>query len=108
MGAALLATLIIASPTPIKGEASYYNTGTITASGEPFDPTDLTCATYHAEIGDRLLVVAENGNRVTVRVNDRGPHVKGRIIDLSEAAMRELIDLKHGIIKVKVYRHGLR
>lgn len=106
--------LMLISQQPVmpaaEGIASYYtvhSTSNMTASGEIFRDTDLTCAANFGEFGDRVLVVAENGKSVVVRINDRGPYAKGRIIDLSKAAMRTLDPgLGNGILRVKVYNLG--
>lgn len=95
--------------TPLAyGQASYYtieSSGSVTASGERLDDSTYTCAMPAGEFGDYVLVVADNGNKVVCRLNDRGPFVKGRIIDLSEAAMRRLHP-KAGLVKVTVYSLG--
>jgi rare lipoprotein A len=97
--------------TPVSGVASYYteSCGTVTASGERFDEDLMTCAMRNVPFDTHVLVVAENGNRVVCRVNDRGPFKRGRIIDLSKAAMRKL-DPEAGLLKVKIYgvRSGRR
>lgn len=92
-----------------EGVASYYtieSSSTLTASGEAFRDDALTCAMLEGELGRYYLVVAENGESVVVRHNDRGPYIKGRVIDLSRAAMRKL-HATAGKILVKVYPLGL-
>ena len=89
-----------------KGVASWYGPGfhgRKTASGERFDTTELTAAHLSLPFGTKLLVRNErNGKEVVVRVNDRGPYIKSRIIDLSQAAARALgID---GIGRVVIQR----
>lgn len=78
----------------IKGEASYYGPGfhgKQTASGEIFDQDDYTCAHKSLPFGTKLKVVRiDNGSSVVVRVNDRGPYVDGRILDLSVAAGKQI------------------
>ena len=78
----------------IKGEASYYGPGfhgKQTASGEIFDQDDFTCAHKSLPFGTKLKVVrVDNGSSVVVRVNDRGPYVDGRILDLSVAAVKQI------------------
>ena len=78
----------------IKGEASYYGPGfhgKLTASGETFDQDDYTCAHKSLPFGTKLKVVrVDNGSSVVVRVNDRGPYVDGRILDLSVAAGKQI------------------
>lgn len=92
----------------IEGVASYYtveSSGAITASGEPMRDDAYTCAMRGGEFNSWYLVVAENGRSVMVRLNDRGPYVDGRVIDLSEAAMRKL-DNEAGLLNVRVYALG--
>ena len=92
----------------IEGVASYYtidSSSRLTASGEKMQDNACTCAMLDGEFGDYFLVVAENGNSVVCRLNDRGPYVKGRVIDLSRAAIRKL-DTKAGLVKVKVFHLG--
>ncbi len=92
----------------VEGVASYYtveSSGVVTASGERMRDDVMTCAMRDGEFGDHFLVVADNGNSVVCRLNDRGPYVKGRVIDLSRTAMRKLAGRK-GLVKVKVYHLG--
>ena len=88
------------------GIASYYGEGfqgRQTASGEVFDQRKLTCAHRELPFGTRLRVTnLENDKSVVVRVNDRGPWVSGRIIDLSYAAAKQIGMLERGLVKVKV------
>ncbi len=89
-----------------RGVASWYGPGfhgRKTASGERFDTTELTAAHLSLPFGTKLLVRNErNGKEVVVRVNDRGPYIKSRIIDLSQAAAKALgID---GIGRVVIQR----
>jgi rare lipoprotein A len=91
-----------------EGIASYYtveSSSRMTASGELLRDDALTCAMRTGEFGEYYLVVAENGKSVVVRLNDRGPFKRERVVDLSEAAMREL-DLRAGLVPVRVYRLG--
>ena len=89
-----------------EGRASYYSSllhGRPTASGEQYDETALTAAHPHLPFDTQLCVTnLKNGRSTAVRVNDRGPFVGGRIIDLSRAAARELGMLRAGTAKVKV------
>jgi rare lipoprotein A len=72
------------------GFASVYNDQN-TASGEPMDPAALTAAHRTLPFGTKVTVTnRQNGRSTVVRINDRGPFVKGRVIDLSPAAAREL------------------
>jgi rare lipoprotein A len=88
------------------GKASWYGKeqqGGPTASGERFDMRKLTCA--HRTLRFGTLVEVENlknGQRVTVRVNDRGPFSRGRIIDLSWAAAKQIGMLDAGIVPVRI------
>ena len=76
------------------GDASYYGKGfdgKKTASGEIFDKDDFTCAHRTLPFGTKLKVVRKKtGASVIVRVNDRGPFAKKRVLDLSEAAGKKL------------------
>jgi len=86
------------------GAASWYGEqyhGKITASGEPFDMYDFTAAHATLPLGTFVQVTnLNNGRTVMVRVNDRGPFVKGRIIDVSYNAARILDFLKEGVQRV--------
>ena len=91
-----------------QGVASYYtptSSSALTASGERLHDDAFTCAMRDGEFGDYYLVVAEGGKSVVCRLNDRGPYVKGRVVDLSKAAMRKLHP-RAGLVKVKVYHLG--
>lgn len=82
------------------GEASYYGhelAGNRTASGERFNPAAYTAAHRTLPLGTRLRVTNRaNGRSVVVRVNDRGPFVRSRIIDVSLAAAREIGMVRSG------------
>jgi rare lipoprotein A len=85
------------------GVASFYSEGTRTASGEKYDPNELTAAHRTLPFGTRLRVTnVTNGRSVTVRVNDRGPFVAGRIVDVSYFAAERLGITERGVAKVKV------
>ncbi|TFZ07242.1 septal ring lytic transglycosylase RlpA family protein [Ramlibacter henchirensis] len=83
-----------------RGIASWYGLpfhGRRTASGERFDMTAMTAAHPTLPFGTHVKVRSlENGREVTVRINDRGPFTKGRIIDLSHAAARAIGLLSRG------------
>jgi len=89
-----------------EGMASWYGKefhGRPTASGERFDMHALTAAHPTLPFGARVRVTnLANGKSVTVRVNDRGPFTKGRIIDLSYAAAREIGIIESGTARVRV------
>jgi rare lipoprotein A len=85
------------------GVASYYKHGAKTANGETFDPKALTAAHRYLKFGTRVLVTnLLNGRSVVVRINDRGPFVGGRIIDLSYGAARAVGLHDSGVAKVRV------
>jgi rare lipoprotein A len=88
------------------GRASWYghpHHGQPTASGERFDMHALTAAHPTLPFGTRLRVVnLDNDRAVEVRINDRGPAVSGRILDLSYAAARALGAIGAGIVRVKL------
>lgn len=90
------------------GYASYYARslhGNPTASGETYNENELTAAHRTFSFGEKIQVTnLENGRSVVVRINDRGPFVKNRIIDLSYAAAREIGMIKSGIVRVSLER----
>ena len=89
-----------------KGKASYYSkkwTGRKTANGDRLHHDSMTCAHKTHPFGTLLKVTnPDNGKVVIVRVNDRGPYSRGRIIDLSWGAARELGILAKGVAKVEI------
>jgi rare lipoprotein A len=90
------------------GEASYYGRefmGSRTASGEKFDPNGLTAAHRTIAFGTRVRVTnLSNGKDVVVRVNDRGPWKKSRIIDISYAAAKQIGMHRSGTARVRLDR----
>lgn len=85
------------------GIASYYWQGQMTASGERFNPGALTAAHRSLPFGTRVRVTNHsNGRSVVVRINDRGPFIKGRIIDLSSAAAGVIGMKGAGLARVSV------
>lgn len=85
------------------GLASYYAEGARTASGEKLIPGELTAAHPTLPFGTRLRVTrVDTGRSVIVRVNDRGPFVKGRIVDVSHSAAEQLGLIRNGVAKVKI------
>jgi rare lipoprotein A len=85
------------------GVASFYTEGTKTANGERFDTHELTAAHRTLPFGTRLRVTnVATGKTVTVRVNDRGPFIPGRVVDVSYAAAETLGMVDGGIAKVKL------
>ncbi|HEY0132381.1 MAG TPA: septal ring lytic transglycosylase RlpA family protein [Allosphingosinicella sp.] len=89
-----------------QGTASYYGSelaGNRTASGERFNPHDLTAAHRTLPLGTRLRVTnVANGRSVIVRVNDRGPFVGKRLIDVSLGAAREIQMIRSGTAQVRL------
>lgn len=86
--------------------ASWYGPkfhGKVTANGEIYNQMALTAAHKSLPFGTMLRLTNEkNGKSVIVRINDRGPYIKGRQIDLSKAAAIELGAIERGVVKVKV------
>jgi rare lipoprotein A len=89
-----------------RGTASYYADdfhGRKTANGETFNMNELTAAHRFLPFGTSVKVTnMRNGKDVIVRINDRGPYIKGRIIDLSAGAAKKLGIMQSGIVKVKL------
>ena len=92
------------------GQGSYYAdkfAGRATASGAPYRPGKLTAAHNSLPFGTRIQVTnIRNGRSVKVVVNDRGPHVKGRIVDVSKRAAEKLGLIEAGVapVRLKVVR----
>jgi rare lipoprotein A len=85
------------------GIASFYTEGSQTASGEKFDGHQLTAAHPTLPFGTRVRITnVTNGRSVTVRINDRGPFVAGRVVDVSYSAAESLGMTERGIAKVKL------
>ncbi|MGE7994332.1 septal ring lytic transglycosylase RlpA family protein [Pseudomonas sp. NPDC089554] len=88
------------------GVASYYGArhhGKRTASGEPFNQHGLTAAHRSLPFGTRVVVTnLSNQRSVVVRINDRGPHIRGRLIDLSRAAAEKIGMVRSGTARVRV------
>lgn len=79
------------------GSASWYALTSKTTSGEQMNPAAMTAAHRTLPFGTNLVVTNQrNGKSVTVRINDRGPFIKGRVLDLSKAAAHELGFVKAG------------
>lgn len=95
------------TPSPAQvaqcGKASWYRMGTVTASGEPMDAAGLTAAHRTLPFGTRVKVEnLANARSVVVRINDRGPFIGGRIIDVTEGAARRLDMIRAGVARVRV------
>jgi rare lipoprotein A len=90
----------------LKGMASYYGydgSGNRTATGERFNPEGMTAAHRSLPFGTRVRVTnTHNGRSVVVRINDRGPFIRGRMIDLSVAAARILGMMSSGVAPVRI------
>src|SRR5262249_25139803 len=88
----------------LDGIASFYMDDTATASGEQFDNNAMAAAHRSLPFGTHIRVTdVETGNSIMVRINDRGPYVEGRCIDLTSAAANALgITKERGIAKVKL------
>jgi rare lipoprotein A len=79
--------------------------GRPTASGEAYDPNELTAASKTLPLGSTVEVTnPSNGRSVRVRINDRGPYVKGRSLDLSKRAAEEIGLTEKGVGRVKIRR----
>jgi rare lipoprotein A len=106
LGTATLLLLDVAKADQV-GHASWYALHSHTASGEQMNPSELTAAHRSLPFGTRVLVEnLANGRSVVVRINDRGPFVGGRIIDVSKAAAESLDMLGSGTAKVRVVTSG--
>lgn len=105
-GAALFVMGIGALPAEAKdfsGKASWYSMGKRTASGAAYNPDGLSAAHRTLPFGTRLKVTnLRNGKTVRVVVNDRGPFVGGRVIDVSRGAARQLGMISSGTARVTV------
>jgi rare lipoprotein A len=101
---------VVSVPTSVSdtGLATFYGNlwhGRRTASGIPYHKDSLTCAHLKYPFGSMLLVTnLKNGKTVMVKVTDRGPHVRSRIIDLSMAAAKKIAMVSDGVVKVSVRR----
>jgi rare lipoprotein A len=92
-----------ATTTKMAGLASFYSEGEQTASGEKFDANELTAAHPTLPFGTKLRVTnVATGRSVTVRINDRGPYVPGRIVDVSYSAAQSLGMVGKGVANVKL------
>ncbi len=91
------------TPAASQGIASFYWQGTTTASGEKFNTHDLTAAHPTLPFGTKLRVTnVSTGRSVMVRVNDRGPYVAGRVVDVSYSAANALGMVDRGLASVKL------
>jgi rare lipoprotein A len=103
----LLASAVVATAEPdLEGLASWYGGkfhGRLTSSGEVFDTNTMTAAHKTLPFGTMVKVTnLENGKSAVVKINDRGPFVEGRIIDLSRAAAEEIGMVGSGVARVSL------
>jgi rare lipoprotein A len=83
------------------GWASFYKSGKRTANGERYNPMGLTAAHRKLPFGTRVKVTnLRNGKSVIVRINDRGPFIRGRVMDLSLGAAKVIGLHKSGVAKI--------
>jgi rare lipoprotein A len=83
------------------GRASWYALHSMTANGERMNPSAMTAAHKSLPFGTRIKVINKsNGKSVVVRINDRGPFIRGRIVDLSKAAARSIGMIHSGHAKI--------
>jgi rare lipoprotein A len=109
---AFLATLCVAAALPLTGpaearvqcgKASWYALTSRTASGEPMNPSGLSAAHRTLPFGTKVRVEnLRNGRSVVVRINDRGPFIRNRVIDLSKGAAKQLGFISAGLANVRV------
>ena len=85
------------------GKASWYKMGTTTANGERMNPQAMAAAHKSLPFGPKVKVEnLSNGRSVVVRINDRGPFVHGRVIDVTQGAAERLGMIRSGVARVKV------
>lgn len=108
-GALLQAPLFTGPAQAQVGRASWYALTSITASGERANPEAMTAAHRTLPLGTWVRVLnLENGRAALLRINDRGPYVDGRIIDVTRAAARRLGFVEKGVTRVSVQVVGRR
>ncbi len=103
---ALISTVTVQAKENFMGVASYYADmfeGRLTANGEIYSHNGMTCAHKTLPFGTLLKVTnLSNDKSVIVTVNDRGPFIKGRVVDLTKSAARKIDMIHRGIVNVKV------
>jgi rare lipoprotein A len=101
---ALVGNVELAAAEPVsRGHASFYSHPGKTANGERYNPSGLTAAHRTLPFGTKVRVTDVKSQRsVVVRINDRGPFIKGRIIDVSHGAASELGMIGRGVAMVDV------
>lgn len=104
LAAMVLAVSIFGATTSASaqcGKASWYALTSRTASGEMMNPNKMTAAHRKLPMGTKVRVVNKrNGRSVVVRINDRGPFIRGRIVDVSKAAAHHLGFIRAGHVPV--------
>lgn len=99
-------TMSYAKSHELVGQASWYSNkfhGKRTASGEWYNRSAYTAAHKSLPFGTIVRVTnTSNGKKVDVKINDRGPYVKGRVIDLSQRAFEQIGNIKKGVAPVKI------
>jgi rare lipoprotein A len=101
LAASTLALSLPAEAAAGCGGASWYALGSRTASGERMNAAHLTAAHRSLRFGTKVKVTnRRNGKSVVVRINDRGPFIRGRVLDVSRAAARNLGMISSGTAKV--------
>jgi rare lipoprotein A len=99
--AAAVLMFSVSTEAAVVGMASYYKSGKRCANGELFNPHGLTAAHRNLKFGTKLRVTnLRTGKSVVVRVNDRGPFIRGRIIDLSLGAAKVIGLTKTGVARI--------
>lgn len=104
-GLTIAASSTLAAGKSECGGASWYDIRNTTANGEMMNPNAMTAAHRTLPFGTKLKVKNQkNGKTITVRINDRGPFIKGRILDLTPAAATKLGFKNAGVTKVCITR----
>lgn len=101
---AMVVALLVLLAAPAKAEAvvaSWYSMGHTTANGEPYNPDGLTCAHRTLPFGTKVRVTYR-GRSAVCRINDRGPFIRGRSIDLSRGMARAIGMLNTGVARVDI------
>lgn len=87
------------------GKASWYGPGfhgRLTANGERYNMNGISAAHKSLKFGTKVRITnLENGKSIVVRINDRGPYIKGRQFDLSKGAFKKIASIDTGVIKIK-------
>lgn len=106
IGAAAMAAALLFAVPAFANQASWYGgkfNGRLTASGERYDMHAMTCAHRTLRFGVKVRVTnLRNGKSAICRINDRGPYVKGRVIDVSRAMAVKLGMIKAGVVPVRL------